>query len=265
MRIATTRCSLVLRLIDAVTGEPPGRRAPVRVAVQDLHTRRPIAKPGGWLAFTDLPSGQVRLQVESAAFLERVITVDIERLDPLHPIFTLVLYPRPDAALPAGTTALRSRLVDADGAPIVGAEVRGCLIEERAVRARLVQAAPAGAAAIDVTAIRGKLCPGDRYRIRARSDGAAQDVIVDESYPGGVFLRGPLSSPCERGSMLLPIACAITGPDGRFLLPLRQPLPALVTLDLEAGASNPLGRFELTEGRISGPDALVWPGSPDIS
>lgn len=129
----TTRVSLAIKLVDAVTGKRPVGSPTVRVGNSDAD---PVVTPSGYRVFLDLDPGTVSVTVDGGTrYLDTrrdsvsVVDVsapdtDVDPSDPATlPVAEVSLLPSPAYQFPPGTTRVRGHVSDSGGDPVSGAAV----------------------------------------------------------------------------------------------------------------------------------------------
>lgn len=247
MRPTITRCSLAVQLVDAATGLEP-RLAAVQASIDGLPAK-PLRKNAGLFVFTDLTYPEFTLRVSSPIYMEQALQVNLQLLDPLYPLVIITLLPSPAYPLPPGTTALAARVVGPEGIPLANAAVTAAILDERAARGRLVQAAMPGGEELEIAQAPRRLSPGEVLLIRERhAAGGVRAVIAEWNAAGKVYrLAQPLAAECPRNSLLMPVGEAHTGEDGRFIIPLRPVLPAKFTVALTIAFDGQEAASQLVE------------------
>ena len=120
----TTRLAVAVWLVDDFTGKSP--IGSVEVLLEGL-ILKPVKNSSGYYLFLDLPGGEYQVRVKSDYYFDENETVILATLDPSNPVVEITLKPKPSYPFFPGTTLIRGRVLDADGNPVLGAqvEVRG--------------------------------------------------------------------------------------------------------------------------------------------
>lgn len=260
--LLTTRCSLVICLIDALTGLAPGG-AVVTVKL-DGEEHRAIRKPGGQIVYADLQNRCYSVSIHSNVYHERHIEVDLSLLPRGNPVVYIQLMPNAQYRFPSGTTVLRTAVYDSTHRPLGHAEVRATVGSEIAARAKLaVEHTPAGANVLGLNGYMGKLAPGDRYLLRERSGRHGELCTVTEhvDHERSCVVDQPLSSAYSRGSLLLPVIESVSDSKGQVVLAIRPFLPRSfdIKLELRFGTASVVRDVTLQEGADNKLDPVILP------
>lgn len=255
-----TRCSLVLRPIDAWTGRPASG-ADVQVALLES-PGKPIRTSDGGYAFLDLPPARFTVVIRSPIHMEWDREVDLAQLPPASPVVIASLLPNRAHAVPAAATGIAFRVTDESGRSMAGVDVTAYVDDEGAVRGRLADPeTPAGAASIRYVPGSVKLLDGDAVALRDRDGGEAEwhrVRLAEDDY--ALTLEEPLRRAYKRSAQLYPAAIARSDGQGYALLPFRSRLPQSceVQAELRAGEERMAIRLRAEGGRMLELGAIVW-------
>jgi hypothetical protein len=138
----TAELSVVVKLIDAVTGDQPKQEWPSRFAlasssheedlldqpyprvILDGTTERPIENPSGYLLFLDVSEESIKtISVKGGSQYVDQSDVALPNSDPNEPL-EVVLLPSSSYPLPPKTSFIYGHLLDDDNEPISNASIR---------------------------------------------------------------------------------------------------------------------------------------------
>ncbi|MTV50349.1 hypothetical protein GJ688_15370 [Heliobacillus mobilis] len=216
--------SLVIQFIDDFTAESP-LDDHIHVSIAGI-SACPIRKPGGTFVFTKLPEKSFDVVVRSDFYLSCSFPVELSQLDPKNPVIIVKLIPAPAYPFPSGSTVVRTRVQDHKGIALSNVSVQGTILSVNCARARLV---PLGGKDSEnefaLMNVLGRILPEDRFLIKARENGYAEQAQV-VSYAKDqrrVRFRNPLEHRYGPGTLLLPIFETRSDSRGEAVLYFRHP------------------------------------------
>jgi hypothetical protein len=116
----TTKVSFAVALKDEYTDKPPIGSTRVFIKEQE---RRAIKNRSGYYVFLNLSEGEYKVQVESEYYFRKEAIVKPSNLEPLNPVVSVILTPKPFYPFASGTTLIRGMVQDSAGNSISGAEL----------------------------------------------------------------------------------------------------------------------------------------------
>ncbi|WP_139487987.1 hypothetical protein [Brevibacillus dissolubilis] len=258
-QVTLTHCSFVVRLIDSYTGgSPADPQLRVRLVGWDA---KPVRKPDGSFVFVGLPGpdqrGRWQVTVESDIYLDEVIEVEMDGLEPLNPVVHRLLLPRPCYPYTAGATIIRASVRDARGRGVAGIEAQATIVTPECYKARLAQDTDENARErVELMQRTGGVVVGSRFLLVGKEGEPPREiceiaeVISERSYR----LKDPLSTPWRRGTWLLPITWTRSDERGELALYLpftrRKSFQVIIEVaaqvkevDVEEGTMTALGSF----------------------
>ncbi|RED56800.1 hypothetical protein [Cohnella lupini] len=238
-RTFVTRCSLVVKPVDAWTGYTPGVSS-IRVSLAETD-RKPIRTSDGSYAFLDYPGKTCTLVIASSTYLEYRKEIELPESGLELPIFTVSLMPNGVYVPPMAATGLAVKVCDGLGVPLQGAQLSAYIDDEAAVRGRLAEEKTDGESLrIRISPGNGKLMPGDSFVLRDK-EGTAMDwgYMTDLQGDASVLvLERPFTRIWNRGTRLLPAVRTLSDKNGMAVIPFRGLLPAVCPVHVEIVAGD---------------------------
>jgi len=235
---STVRCSLVVALIDAHTGQP-ATDSKIQVRLTGVR-QPPIRKSGGLFVFLDLPADTYSLQVTADRYLSESIIVDRGALDPEHPVVTVVLMPSPRYPFASGTTLLRGLLRGGENQAMADVELSALLRTDLCARAKVAQdVVTAGSVEFALVQTLGRLYSGETLWVQSKSGAVGERVVIADVREDGRFcrLQTPLQGEYTRGATLLPLIKTRSDQRGEWVLALGSYRCAEFDLTLYCGTT----------------------------
>ncbi len=238
-RTFVTRCSLVVKPIDAWTGFTPSASA-IRVSLEETD-RKPIRTSDGSYAFLDYSGKTCILVIASSTYLEYRKEIELPEEGFAPPILTVSLMPNGVYVPPSAATGLTVNVCDGLGEPLSGARLSAYIDDEAAVRGRLAEEKTDGEGLrIRISPGNGKLMPGDSFVLRDR-EGTAMDWGYTTDLQGDssiLALERPFTRQWNRGTRLLPAVRTMSDKNGMAVIPFRGLLPAVCQVHVEIAAGD---------------------------
>lgn len=236
------RVSLVIRLLDDYTLEGP--LGPVQVRLKGYETK-PIKNLEGYYVFTNLPSGNYSVVVESAYYFPREKNVNTAALEAKNPVIGLVLLPHPGYPFEENTPLLRAVVKDSSGKGVPGAAVQAVVLApDEACKARISSTpANAGEEALRLTDLAGSITPGDMLLIKDSPDGKQEICqitapLVETPANQLISLTQPLKFGHPAKTPLMPVFNTYTSYQGEFVIYFRTRKVNCFTVKLTAVCPN---------------------------
>jgi len=85
--------------------------------------KEPIENRSGFHCFTDLPAGEYLVETNNRYYIDQIIEVETDDLNPITPVVDVNLEPNPYYPFPKGITLLTGKIVDENKEPVVSALV----------------------------------------------------------------------------------------------------------------------------------------------
>lgn len=258
---SVTRCALVVRTIDAWTGQTASGSG-----VQALLTgigRKPIRTSDGSFAFLDLESSVCELVVRSATYLEERRTVDLSLLPAASPVVVASLLPNRFYPAPPAASGVELSVEDPSGRPLAGVSVAAYVDVEAASRGRVADDhAVEGATVVRYVPGDVRLREGDVIALRERGSEAAEwcRIAFADVDACRLNLTAPLTRSWRRGAILSPAALTRSDRDGTVVVPFRGRLPSscLVEAQLAMNGRTVSARWQAEGGKVVRTETVVW-------
>ena len=119
-RKITTRLSLAVALIDGYTGKQPIGYVKIFIKDQNL---KAFKNRSGYYLFFNLPDGEYTVRSDSEYYFDEETPVKSSDLDPLNPVVSIRLEPKPSYPFPSGATLIRGMVQNSNRNPASEAKV----------------------------------------------------------------------------------------------------------------------------------------------
>jgi len=263
---SVTRCSLIVRTIDAWTGRAVSGSA-VQASLDGIG-RKPVRTSDGSFAFLDVEPSVRELIVRSSTYLEERRTVDLSALPAASPIVVISLLPNRLYPAPPDGAGVELAVKDAAGRPLAGVSVAAFVDDEAAVRGRVADdQAVAGATTLRYVPGNVRLREGDVIALRERDDAPPEwcRIVSADADACRLVLAAPLARSWRRGAKLLPAAETRSDRDGTVVVPFRGRLPSecRVEAELVADGASVFASWKAEGGKVVRPEPVVWPAQAE--
>jgi len=250
----STKVSLVVCPVDDYSAVPKSG-GNINVFLSE-HPGRPVRKADGYFVFTGLPPGSYHVVVQSDVYLNEIIEVALERIDPAEPILHISLKPNSAYPFPAGSTLIRAALRDSGGNPAPGAKLRATLLSASCARAKTAQGGmKKGLQEINLTGEAGKIAVGDIFLISDQEEVCSEYCtitgVLKETHKYQV--AEPLRYDHKRGVLLLPVVETRADQRGEAVAYFRNIKEKKFDVKVEFSYENKIRTEELTmtEGEVN--------------
>jgi hypothetical protein len=259
---SVTRCSLVVRTIDAWTGRSVSG-SDLQVYLDGIGSK-PIRTSDGSFAFLDVGQPECELVILSSTYLEERLTIDLSTLPSVSPVVVVSLLPSRLYPAPPAGTGVELAVRDSSGRPLAGVSVAALVDDEGAVRGRLADdQAVAGATSLRYVPGSVRLQEGDVVALREKEGSLPEWCRIRSADTGECRLElgAPLARAWKRGTRLLAAALTRSDRDGSVIVPFRGRLPLACEAEaqLVRDGQTVAARWPAAGGRVTRPDPLVWP------
>lgn len=260
--LSVTRCSLVVRVIDAWTGRPVSGSG-VRASLDGIGSK-PIRTSDGSFAFLNVDQKTCELIISSATYLEERLPLDLSLLPASAPVVVVSLQPSRLYPPPPASAGVEVAVRDLFGRPLTGVAVAALVDAEDAVRGRLADEQAAGSITLRYVPGAVRLQEGDVVALREREGGAAEwcRIRTVDAAECRLKLAAPLERSWKRGARLLPAALARGDGGGTIVVPFRGSLPSACEAEARLSLNGRFidARWPMRGGEVARPDDIVWPG-----
>lgn len=260
--LSVTRCSLVVRAIDAWTGRPVSGSG-IQVFLDGIGSK-PVRTSDGSFAFLDVGRPSCELVVSSSTYLEERVAVDWAALPAASPVVVVSLLPGRLYPVPPAGTGVELTVRDSSGKPLAGVSVAALVDDEAAVRGRLADdRAVAGATSLRYVPGAVRLQEGDVVALREREGTPAEWCRIRSADAAECVLElsAPLTRSWKRGTRLLPAASTRSDADGTVVVPFRGRLPQSCEAEAQMVLNGRLvgARWPAGGGKVTKLPPVVWP------
>ena len=224
----SSKLSFVLLLINDFTGRPITTAEAVRVSIDDApSTAAQIIKKDGYRVFTGFEGDEVLLDIESAHYCRRRVTIKRNLFNVKEPIEIVRLYPNESYHLPRETTSIKFHVRDIEGNTCPYFEMR--MILNGNLEYKLLEGAEPGAREIrilnpDISSVGGKgfVIYGGNHKIGAK--GGRMEFVTavgqDDNYV--ISLKEPLEHGYDIHSKVAVFFDSETDGKGNFYMALNK-------------------------------------------
>ncbi len=252
--VIRARLSLALRLIDTTTG-----RVVEETEIKfrsDGEVLKPMNKGEGFWVFTGESREDFSMQICARGYDDAELDVRYETLDPKLPMCDVFLMPSEKNRVGGSVISIQGNLSKLESIEAVDITRPICLFREMTVKRDVVYASlmplrPEGRVVIE----------NMRYALLSEDGSRYEPFIISDSVnPARVILNEPLADEHKTGEKVCRILYGRAGPDGSFLLKVRDTGSSLPYLIRFTAGGNEYFRpidFHLESGEIDLKDGAV--------
>lgn len=199
------RASIVIRLIDAFTGQAPIEQG-LTLTVQGIK-KSPIKKPDGYYVLLDLEQGDYILNIQSSNYHEETLNLSFNPSNPHDELLFISLKPSSSYANPGGNACVRFIVKDDSKVNYNDIEITARIMDPKCSVAKMMQDYSANSSRTVNIVQTGQIHIGDLLWIMQKTKTTSECCVVSDqgNNKQSFILQNELMNDYKRGALFLPV------------------------------------------------------------